>query len=329
VTRSTVLVTGATGFTGGHLCERLVGDGHRVRALVRDAGRASRLRELGVELAVGDLCQPHSLERATEGVDLVYHIGALFRPENVTRRQLTETNVDGTRHLLDAALRSGVRRFVHCSTVGVHGDIRHPPANEDTPFAPGDPYQESKTEGERVVHRYMADGRLPIVVFRPGGIYGPGDMRFLKLFRAIKTRRFVMLGSGSVQYQLVYIDDLVDGILLCGQHAAAPGNVYILTGEAPVTLRHLVGVIAKVLGVEPPRLRFPVGPVYVAAFCCELVFKPLGLNPPLYRRRVDFFRKTRAFDISRAKRSLGFNPSTALERGVASTAEWYRASGHL
>jgi nucleoside-diphosphate-sugar epimerase len=324
-----VLVTGATGFTGGHLCERLVGDGHRVRALVRDAGRASRLRELGVELAVGDLCQPHSLERATEGVDLVYHIGALFRPENVTRRQLTETNVDGTRHLLDAALRSGVRRFVHCSTVGVHGDIRHPPANEDTPFAPGDPYQESKTEGERVVHRYMADGRLPIVVFRPGGIYGPGDMRFLKLFRAIKTRRFVMLGSGSVQYQLVYIDDLVDGILLCGQHAAAPGNVYILTGEAPVTLRHLVGVIAKVLGVEPPRLRFPVGPVYVAAFCCELVFKPLGLNPPLYRRRVDFFRKTRAFDISRAKRSLGFNPSTALERGVASTAEWYRASGHL
>lgn len=329
MTRSTVLVTGATGFTGGHLCERLVGDGHRVRALVRDAGRASRLRELGVELAVGDLCQPHSLERATEGVDLVYHIGALFRPENVTRRQLTETNVDGTRHLLDAALRSGVRRFVHCSTVGVHGDIRHPPANEDTPFAPGDPYQESKTEGERVVHRYMADGRLPIVVFRPGGIYGPGDMRFLKLFRAIKTRRFVMLGSGSVQYQLVYIDDLVDGILLCGQHAAAPGNVYILTGEAPVTLRHLVGVIAKVLGVEPPRLRFPVGPVYVAAFCCELVFKPLGLNPPLYRRRVDFFRKTRAFDISRAKRSLGFNPSTALERGVASTAEWYRASGHL
>jgi len=329
VTRSTVLVTGATGFTGGHLCERLVGDGHCVRALVRDAGRASRLRELGVELAVGDLCQPHSLERATEGVELVYHIGALFRPENVTRRQLTETNVDGTRHLLDAALRSGVRRFVHCSTVGVHGDIRHPPANEDTPFAPGDPYQESKTEGERVVHRYMADGRLPIVVFRPGGIYGPGDMRFLKLFRAIKTRRFVMLGSGSVQYQLVYIDDLVDGILLCGQHAAAPGNVYILTGEAPVTLRHLVGVIAKVLGVEPPRLRFPVGPVYVAAFCCELVFKPLGLNPPLYRRRVDFFRKTRAFDISRAKRSLGFNPSTALERGVASTAEWYRASGHL
>ena len=145
MTRSTVLVTGATGFTGGHLCERLVGDGHCVRALVRDAGRASRLRELGVELAVGDLCQPHSLERATEGVDLVYHIGALFRPENVTRRQLTETNVDGTRHLLDAALRSGLD--IRVGLVGPGVDASH--AYERT-------HQDSLVATARLIVEYLA-----------------------------------------------------------------------------------------------------------------------------------------------------------------------------
>ncbi len=324
-----ILVTGTTGFTGGHLCERLMHEGYSVRALVRDPSRCSARAHRGVEMAVGDLRDPRSLTQAMEGIDEVYHIAASFRQENVSRKEMQAINVEGTRNILDAAVKAGVRRFVHCSTVGVHGDIKNPPANEETPYGPGDHYQESKTEGEKVVLQYMHEDRLPIVVFRPGGIYGPRDLRFLKLLKTIKTGKFIMLGSGEVIYQMIYIDDLIDGILLCGTEKRAIGKVYILTGEKPTTLNQLVQAIAEVFGVQPTRLRFPVTPVYLAGFMCELICKPFGINPPLYRRRVDFFRKTRSFDISKAKRELRFQPKTDLSVGLRLTADWYRENGYL
>lgn len=323
------LVTGATGFTGGHLCERLAREGYRVRALVRDRRRASGLSRWDVETVVGDLCEGESLDQAVKGIDIVYHIAALFRPENVTRQAMWKNNVQGTKNMLEAALNAGVQRFVHCSTVGVHGDVRNPPANEEAPYAPGDYYQESKTAGEKIAIQYMREGKLPIVIFRPGGIYGPRDLRFLKLIKPIKNRRFVMLGSGEVIYQMIYIDDLIDGVLLCGTRDEALGNIYILTGAEPTTLNQLVRIIAEALGVRPPWVRFPVGPVYTAGLFCELLFKPLGLTPPLYRRRVDFFRKTRWFDISKAKTELGFRPKTELRTGIKLTADWYSEQKYL
>jgi nucleoside-diphosphate-sugar epimerase len=324
-----ILVTGATGFTGGHLCERLTREGHHVRALVRDESRCSELRHWGVEIVRGDLRDPESLKRATSGIDVVYHIAALFRPENVSREEMWANNVQGTKNMLDASIKTGVQCFVHCSTIGVHGEIKNPPANEEAPYAPGDYYQESKTAGEKVALQYMTDQRLPIVVFRPGGIYGPRDLRFLKLIRSIKTGRFIMLGSGEVVYQMIYIDDLIDGILLCGTREEAIGKIYILTGGEPTTLNQLVRMISEVLGVPPPWLRFPVTPVYMAGIVCELECKPLGINPPLYRRRVDFFRKNRCFDISKAKTELGFCPKTDLKTGIKLTADWYREHRHL
>ena len=325
-----ILVTGATGFTGGCLCKRLSMQGYSVRALVRDSSRTAGLRRCGVELAVGDLRHWESLEKLTKGIDVVYHIAALFRKGNVSRREMWEANVEGTRNLLQAAQKAGVQRFVYCSTVGVHGDIKNPPANEETPYAPGDHYEESKTEAERIVLSFMAEDRLPVVVFRPGaGIYGPGDLRFLKLFKAIKTRKFVMLGSGEILYQLIYIDDLIDGILLCGEKEQALGNVYILSGEDPITLNQLVRTIAHTLGVSPPKFRLPLAPVYWAGFLFELLCRPFGINPPLYRRRIDFFRKTRSFNISKAKEQLGFAPLVDVKTGIARTADWYRESGYL
>jgi nucleoside-diphosphate-sugar epimerase len=324
-----ILVTGGTGFTGSHLCRRLVKDGYSVRVLVRPSSKREALDGLSVDYAVGDLCDRPSLDLAMKGIDTVYHIGALFRPENVTRQQMQATNVEGTRNLLDAAVNVGVRRFVHCSTVGVHGDIEHPPATEETAYAPGDYYQESKTEGEKIAQQYSAGGRLPIVIFRPGGIYGPGDLRFLKLFKAIQTRKFIMFGSGEVLYQLIYIDDLINGILLCGTQDGAIGKAYILTGDAPITLNHLVSEIATVVNMPPPQLRLPVMPLYLAGFACELICKPLGINPPLYRRRVDFFRKTRSFDISKARQELSFQPQIALKTGLKLTVDWYRRNGYL
>lgn len=329
MSRERILVTGATGFTGGHLCQRLTAAGYTVRALVRDPRRSAELSTWGAEVYAGDLRDPASLKSAMIGIDVVYHIAASYRQANATRKEMWETNVHGTRNLLDAALKANVTRFVHCSTIGVHGCIKNPPANEETAYGPGDDYQESKTEAERIVRNYMSEGRLPIVIFRPAGIYGPRDLRFLKLFKAIKNRRFMMLGSGRITYHFVYIDDLIDGVLLCGTEAKSVGSIYILASEAPVAINRLVEVIAEALGVSAPRLRFPVTPVYVAGYLCELLCKPFGINPPLYRRRVDFFRKNRAFDISKARRELGFHPRTNLPTGIRLTAQWYQKNSLL
>jgi nucleoside-diphosphate-sugar epimerase len=328
MTHAKILVTGATGFTGGHLARRLAREGHAVRALVRDSQRAQALAQLGIELAPGDLRDPASLEQAMAGIETVYHIAATFRQENITKEEMWAINAQGVQNMLDAAIQSGtVQRFVHCSTIGVHGNIKNPPASEETAYGPGDDYQESKTAGEKIALDYMKQGKLPIVVFRPGGIYGPGDTRFLKLFRPIKKRRFLMLGSGRVLYQLIYIDDLIDGILLCGTVPNAVGNVYILTGETAVTLNKLTALIADVVGAPQPKLRFPVMPVYLAGYLMEILFKPLGIEPPLYRRRVDFFRKDRSFTIAKAQRELGFVPQTSIKDGLARTARWYEEQG--
>lgn len=324
-----VLVTGATGYTGGHLCDRLVAEGYSVRALVREPNGSADLHSRGVEVAVGDLRNARSLEQAVNGIDVVYHIAALFRTENVSRNDMWETNAQGPQDLLDASIKAGVQRFVHCSTVGVHGNIKNPPANEEAPYSPGDHYQKSKTEGERRVLKYMKEGLVPTVVFRPTGIYGPGDMRWLKLIKAIKSRMYFMVGSGEVLFHAVYIDDLIDGIIRCGTREEAVGNVYILGGEHPITLNQMYGTIAEELNVRPIHIRVPFAPVYAAGYLCELIFKPLGINPPLYRRRVKFFKNTRWFDISKAKNDLGFKPAIDMKTGIHLTVEWYRENGWL
>jgi nucleoside-diphosphate-sugar epimerase len=324
-----ILVTGGTGFTGRHLCKRLASNGFAVRALVRDLKRSYELQQWGVELVLGDIRDRNSLEKATIGVDLIYNIAAVYRKNNATRMELWETHVRGNKNLLDAAIDAGVKRFVHCSTVGVHGHIVSPPADENSPYAPGDSYQQSKTEGEIIVNQYMKGNKIPIVVFRPCGIYGPGDLRFLKLLRAIKKGFFLMIGSGEVYYHMIYIDDLIEGILLCGTKKEAIGNVYILGGENYVTLNRFIEIIADVLDVNPPRFHIPFAPVYYASILCEFICKPLGINPPLYRRRVDFFRKNRAFDIAKAKLELGFQPKVDLKTGLIKTARWYQREGLL
>lgn len=329
MTAQKVLVTGGTGFTGGHLCRRLAKEGHTVRTIVRNPDCAANLIPYGIEIVKGDLRDPVSLRQAMQGVELVYHIAALFRPENVTSQDMWEINAQGAQNMLEAAIQAGVKRFVHCSTIGVHGDVKHPPANEESPYNPGDHYQKSKLEGELIAQRYMHEERLPITIVRPAGIYGPGDLRFLKLVRSIKSGKFVMIGSGKTRFHAVYIDDLVDGFLLCGNAEQAVGNIYILAGEESVELNRMVKVIAEILRVSPPRWRVPYTPVYWAGYLCEIAFKPLGIHPPLYRRRVDFFKKTRFFDITKAKKHLSYAPKIDLKTGFERTIDWYCSEGLL
>ncbi|MFN2446058.1 MAG: NAD-dependent epimerase/dehydratase family protein [Vicinamibacterales bacterium] len=331
--RSRTLVTGATGFTGGHLAEMLAVRGHDVRALVRphslDRFRQSPAAAAGATAVEGDLLDATALRKACDGVDVVYHIAATYREAGQPDSAYRAINVEGTRHVLEAAHAGEVRRVVHCSTGGVHGHIERPPATEDAPLAPGDIYQETKLEAESLAREFGRRTPLEVVVVRPIGIYGPGDRRFLKMFRGLARRRFPVLGSGDVFYHLTFIDDLIEGFRLCGETPAAAGRTYILAGPAYTTLNELVAIVSDELGVKPPRLRLPVWPFWTAGLLCELVCVPLRIAPPLYRRRVDFYTKSRAFDISRARAELGYDPKVALRAGIRRTITWYRERGWL
>ena len=330
-----VLVTGATGFTGGHLVRALAARGDVVRALVRPGSNVG-LEPIptgsdpgGVDIVRGDLRDAESIRRAAHGVEVVYHIAAIYRQVGLKEQEYRSINAAAVRTVIEAAKAGGARRVVHCSTVGVHGDVEHPPANEDAPLRPGDIYQQTKLEGEQVARQAASQTGVEVVIARPTGIYGPGDRRLLKLFRGVARRRFVILGDGEIFYHLTYIDDLVEGFRLCGTVPSAAGRTYILAGAEVTTLNELTELIAQEARVPPPKWHLPAWPFWTAGALCEAVCAPLGIEPPLYRRRVDFFTKSRAFDISRARAELGYAPAVGLRDGINRTLRWYRANGWL
>ncbi len=323
------LVTGATGFTGGHLVRGLAARGHQVRAIARNPARAADLEQQGVAVLRGDLRDRASLNAAVSNIDVVYNIAAIYREAGTSTEMYRQVNATSVAELIEAAHAAGVKRVVHCSTVGVHGDVEHPPANEDAPLRPGDIYQETKLEGEELARSTGQRLGIEVTIVRPTGIYGPGDRRLLKLFRGVARGRFPMLGSGQIYYHLTYIDDLVEGFCLCGEHPAAAGRTYIIAGPEVTTLNELVERIARVAGAKPPGIHWPVWPVWIAGALCEALCKPFGLEPPLYRRRVDFYTKSRSFDISRARAEIGYAPRVSIEDGAARTLAWYREYGWL
>ena len=328
-----VLVTGATGFTGGHLAAMLASRGDEVRALVRPRSRSkfdrSGLPSKGVTAVEGDLADAGAVRRAAEGVDVVYHIAATYREAGQPNSAYRAINVQGTANVLEAARAGGARRMVHCSTGGVHGHIANPPANEDAPFNPGDVYQETKLEAERAARAFGDRTGFDVVVARPIGIYGPGDTRFLRMFRGLARGNFPMIGNGTAFYHLTFIDDLVEGFRLCGTAPAAKGRTYLLAGPRYTTLEQLVAMVAKELKVEPPKIHWPVWPFWTAGLLCEMVCVPLRIEPPIFRRRVDFYTKSRAFDTTRAQTELGFRATVDLAEGITRTADWYRREGLL
>jgi nucleoside-diphosphate-sugar epimerase len=318
-----ILITGATGFTGSHLAVDLAQKGHTVHCLVRKESRFSHLSSTACQIIFGDLRDRYSVEKAAEGKDIIFNIAAIFRTWGLPDSVYYDTHVLGTKYLLEAAIRNKTKRYIHCSTIGVHGSIKNPPGNEDSPFNPGDIYQKTKLEAEQLVLQYHKEKKAPAVIIRPAGIYGPGDTRFLKLFKAIKKKRFLMIGSGETLWHPVYIDDLIAGFELAMTKPGIEGEAFILGGPEYVTLNRLAKTIADALSVPLPSFHIPAGPVQLAGTLCEALCRPFGLRPPLFRSRVDFFTKTRAFDIGKAKQKLGYSPRYDIMAGIKLTADWY------
>lgn len=324
------LITGATGYVGVNLVKRLLASKHSIRALVRPKSNYIPLKKLGCRICFGDITQKNSIEPAVQNVDVIYHLAATFRTARISKQTYWETNVKGTQNMLECALAAGVKRFIHCSTIGVHGNVEDPPGNENSPFNPGDIYQVTKVEGEKLALKYQKEKGLPVIIIRPAGIYGPGDIRFLKLFQAINKRKFLMIGSGRTLWHPVYIDDLITGFELASQKDGIIGETFIIGGPEYLRLRELVNIIANALDVPPPPKFFiPAWPVQTLGAICEFICRPLKIEPPIYRRRIDFFSKNRAFNISKARNLLGYSPKHDINTGVKLTADWYRAKGLL
>ena len=319
------LVTGAGGFVGGYMVRLLAEKGLRVRAMVRDASKATDLKALeGVEVIEADLCDENSLAAAVEGVVGVYHIAALFRQAGHPDAVFRAVNIDGTKKMLDASIAAGVRRFIHCSTVGVLGHIDTPPADEKTPYNPGDIYQETKMDGEKLALDYFRDGKMSGVVIRPAMIYGPGDERTLKLFRMISKGKFFYVGKGMASVHWIDVRDLVHAFFLAMNKPERNGEVYIIAGAEAVPLQTMCKTVARELGVKAPWLHLPVKPMQWLGSLCEAICTPLKIEPPIFRRRVDFFTKARSFNGAKARDELAFVPEQNFDAEIRDIIGYYQ-----
>ena len=323
-----VLVTGAGGFTGRHLATTLNRHGAKVRAFVRRGGSRAQF-DPSVEVFVGDLLSREDCRRAVQGIDTVFHVAAVFRRFNSTAAQLRAIHVDATRQLLEEARAANVRRFVHTSTIGVHGGLETPRIDENGPFRPGDHYQATKLEGEQLVRRLAPEIGMPFTIIRPCSIYGPGDRRFLKFVKPMSRGVFAMIGSGEVNIHFVYIDDLVQAFLLAGEKDEALGETFIIGGARSHTLNEFAQLVASTVGRNGSLIHLPVWPIYQASIVCEKICAWLGVEPPLHPRRVGFFTNHRAFSIDKARRLLGYGPETDLRTGLKRLIGWFRREGLL
>lgn len=327
-----VLITGGTGFIGSRLAARCIELGHAVLILGQENTPGEGANRLfvegkGAEVILGSVTDKAILRKALKGVDTVFHLAAAQHEANVPDRRFWEVNVQGTISLLEESSKAGVQRFVHGSTIGVYGSPMDGPIDENTPSRPENIYGVTKFEGEKAVH--SCRGIPHVVTIRIPETYGPGDRRLLKLFRAIEKNRFFLIGDGRNLHHPIYIDDLVDSLLLAATIPEAAGNVFVVAGEKPLTTREMVSAIADQTGSRIPALRLPLPAFLFVAAILEGTLRPLGIQPPIHRRRMDFFRKSFSFSPDKAKKVLGFSPKVPFRDGVLRTAAWYRDGGFL
>jgi len=325
-----VLVTGGTGFTGKALVKRLIDEGHEVVVLDYKEGlKTAEIRSWGAEVIIGSVTEKNIVENCMDSVDVAHHLAAAFRELDVPDSYYREVNVEGTRNVLAAAFDQKVKKFIYCSTCGVHGNIDHPPGGEDAPIHAADYYQQTKYDAEPVVNEYFKKG-MATVILRPAAIYGPGDPeRFFMIFKRVAKGIFPMFGNGKTLYHPLYIDNLIDAFMLAMEDGKGDGEVYLIADEEYIEIEQLVHKVGEALNVNVKIPHFPILPLIIAGHVCEKICKPFHVTPPIFPRRVDWYRQNRAFKIDKAKRDLGYQPKVDIDEGLRRTAEWYKKEGYI
>jgi nucleoside-diphosphate-sugar epimerase len=281
---------------------------------------------MGVEVLPGSITDAELCRRAARGVTHVFHLAVAMREGGKSDQFFESINLDGTRHLLEAASVQRVDRFVYCSTIGIYGHRAPGITREESPLAPGNVYERTKVSAERLVRDFVEKCALPAVVLRPADVYGPRDQRLLKLFKGVSRGRFPLFGSGEGRRHMVYVDDVVSAFFKACERDEALGEGLIIAGPKACTLRELLDEITRATGSKRYGIRLPLGPMLGLAAVVEDVSAALKIDPPIYRRRMDFFHSDSEFDISRARRVLDWEPKIGLREGILRTLEHYRAA---
>lgn len=326
-----VLVTGATGFTGSLLARKLATSGLNVTAIARPSSNINQFKDLNINWFRGDVFDPRTVENAAKGADYIFHLATAYRQPGSSGDYLEKVHVTSTKLLAEEALKNkSFKRFIHISTVGVHGHIdQTEPADETYRLKPGDSYQATKAEAEKWIREFSAQNGLSLTVIRPTGIFGPGDKRLFKLFKMASKHFFPLLGHGNCYYHLIHVDDLTNAIIKSASSPQAKGEIFICGNNDPIKLEEIGRIVAGELGRKINVIRLPVWPFYICAVLCEALCKPLGINPPIFRRRVAFFTKDRLFDTGKMRTVLGYEPKYSNREGLIQTTRWYIDQGWL
>jgi nucleoside-diphosphate-sugar epimerase len=324
-----IFVTGALGFIGAHFVERALAEGHKVSGIYRSAsGDKQQLLQLltskGAKLQQGDVVAPESYERLLVGMQCVCHFAAAFKDPLHSEEEFHRINVKGTERVLLSAANCGVQRFVFCSTAGIYGQQLSGITDECATPRPWNAYERSKHAAENCVRHLSLQRRTQYVILRPAVVYGPRDDRLFKLFRSAAKGRFPLFGPGRGRRHMVYVSDVVDAFLLACTRDSAANQEMIVAGSEAVPLCDLLETLAKVLQRRTCGPRLPLRPMLVLAAMVEDLCRCLHVNPPIYRRRMAFYLSDAAFDCTRAKQIMGWQPRIGLQDGLRSTYEALR-----
>lgn len=322
-----VLITGATGFIGSHLTEKLKESGFTVNALSRRRWSESAPSWLtNTNVVFGDITDATAVKEAVKGADIVVHTASLLGrwQSEFPESEFYRVNVGGTKNLVNACQKEGINHFIYLSSAGVMGRLKTVPADETAPLSPGFPYEKSKCYSESILRASMANG-FPATIIRPTHVYGPRDKNTVKVFKAIRRLGvFPLIGGGTALFQPIYISDVIQALFMCIEKSPKSlGNTYLIAGKELLTYRDFTLLSAKILNaslktfVISERLSKPL------AVICERVFTSFNKEPPLTRSRVEFFCRNQAYKIGKIHREIGFFPKTGIETGLRKTIDWY------
>ena len=323
-----VLITGGTGCIGSAVVRELGRAGHYLRILTRRPERVGAAREGKIEVIGGDLAQGSSLSHAVRDVDAVCHIAGILGGKTRDLDYYRTLHVEGTARLLQALGGTSARKVIHCSTAGVVGPVKSGIADETWPYNPGNIYETTKAEAEKLAISYGAKQGLAVTVLRPGMTYGPGDMHHLGLFKAINNGYFFLIGSGETCLDPVYVEDVARAFRRALEVDLPPGEIFMISGPKPVTVRHLASTIASAMNKNPSFYRLPKSMCMAGATMLSFVSALTSADLPLTPGRVRFLTENRRTSIAKAQERLGYEP-IPLEDGIRKTVNWYKEHGFL